>query len=264
MPYRIDLPPIAGDALDRLIELGALDVDASADGRIAALMPDSVPPDQVTSTLGVETTAISPGVGRDAGSVWLLRPRPIQVGRVRIVPGHMDAEPGALRLIDGPAFGTGLHPTTALCLEILSEIVDGDRTGAVLDVGTGSGVLALAALTLGVPRALGIDIDTGATLVAEQNARLNGLDGRLDLAHGGPEAVTGTWPLVLANILAAPLMQIAPSLVRRVGHHGRLVLSGIPLSVADEVVRVYRNLGMHGLDTRSRAGWVALVLQASW
>jgi ribosomal protein L11 methyltransferase len=76
--------------------------------------------------------------------------------------------------------------------------------------------------------------------------------------------VTGTWPLVLANVLAAPLVEMAPALVRRVGHHGQLVLSGIPASVEGDVDRAYRQLGMRRVGVRTRAGWVALLLHASW
>jgi ribosomal protein L11 methyltransferase len=125
-------------------------------------------------------------------------------------------------------------------------------------------VLALAALMLGVPRALAIDIDAESLRAAADNARLNGLDQRVQLARGGPETVTGTWPLVLANVLAAPLIEMAPALVRRVGHQGRLVVSGIPSSVEAEVDRAYRRLCMRPVEVKSRAGWVALVLQASW
>jgi ribosomal protein L11 methyltransferase len=93
---------------------------------------------------------------------------------------------------------------------------------------------------------------------------MNGLGERLEVARGGPETLSGTWPLVLANVLAAPLIEMAPALVRRVGHHGELVLSGIPSSVEQEVERVYRHLGMRRVRVTSRAGWVALVMQASW
>jgi ribosomal protein L11 methyltransferase len=264
VPYRVDLRCGGDTTFDRLVELGAIDVELSPGGGVAALIPDNVTPDRVAAALGVDDVPVRPAIGRDAGSVWILRPRPARIGRVRLVPSDTEAEPGALRLIDAAAFGTGLHPTTALCLEELAEAVQIARPDAVLDVGTGSGVLALAALLMGVPRALGIDIDDEALRVAAENARINGLDGRLQLTRGGPETVAGTWPLVLANVLAALLVEMAPALVRRVGHQGRLVLSGIPRSVERDVDETYRRLGMRHVCVKSRAGWVALVLEASW
>jgi len=251
VPYRIDLRSARGDALDRLIDLGALDVEPLPGSGLAAVMPDRVPPAEVARALGVDRVPVSPAVGRDDDSVWVLAPRPVRVGTATIA------------MVDSAAFGTGLHPTTALCLDALQDLVVA-APERVLDVGTGSGVLALAALRLGAPRALGIDTDAESLQVAAENARLNGLDAQLDLAHGGPETVSGTWPLVLANVLAAPLIEMAPALVRRVGHHGRLVLSGVPESVEPDVSHSYRRLGMHRLDVRSRGGWVAIVLQASW
>jgi ribosomal protein L11 methyltransferase len=264
VPYRVDVTR-AGDAtLDRLVELGALDVEHSPGGGIAALMPDGVGAEQVALALGVADLSVSPAIGRDAGSVWTLSPRPTRIGRLWIVPADADAEPGVLRLTDSAAFGTGLHPTTVLCLEAIEDALQPTPAATLLDVGTGSGVLALAALLMGVPRALGIDIDAAALRAAAENARLNALDWRLELARGGPDAVVGTWPLVVANLLAAPLVELAPVLVRRVGHHGRLVLSGIPSSVESDVDRAYRRLGMRRVRAQSRTGWSALVLQASW
>lgn len=264
MPYRIDVRNVGGGALDRLIDLGALDVDQSAPGAVAAVMPDSVSPFQVARALGIDEVVPSPAVGRDDGSVWILAPRAIQVGRLRLLPSGAQPEPGAVRLIDGPAFGTGLHSTTAMCLEALADIVESDPPSAMLDVGTGSGVLALAALVQGVSRALGIDLSGDAVHAARDNARLNGLGHRLHVVRGGPEALAGMWPLVTANVLAGPLIELAPTLVRRVGHRGRLVLSGIARAVAADVTHAYVHLGMRHLDERERDGWVAVVLQATW
>jgi ribosomal protein L11 methyltransferase len=134
----------------------------------------------------------------------------------------------------------------------------------MLDVGTGSGILALAALLLGVPRATGIDLDADALPFAARNAELNGLGDRLHLVHGGPDALAGTWPLVMANVLAAPLIEMAPLLVRRLGHHGELVLSGIPASLERDVTKAYTRLGMTRIRATARGGWVALLLRASW
>ena len=272
MPYRIDLPDGDPDvspdmidiALDQLIALGALDIERSGNRSIAALMPDGIAIEQIAAALGVRDIAVSPAAGRDADSVWILSPRSVRIGRLQIVPADEDAERDALRLIDSAAFGTGLHPTTALCLEALDELIQIATPDSVLDVGTGSGVLALRALMLGVPHACGVDVDDEALRVAMENARINGLSERLHVAFGGPDAVTGTWPLVVANVLAAPLIEMAPTLVRRIAHHGRLVLSGIPSSVEQDVEQAYRHLGMRTTDVTSRAGWSALALRASW
>lgn len=264
MPYRVDLQGGGEDAFDRLIELGAIDAEVSQDGRIAALMPDAVPAERVAAALGIDGLSVSPATGRDGGSVWILSRRPIHVGRVRIVPAHLDAGPGDLRLHDTAAFGSGLHPTTMLCLEAIDHAVATATPAGMLDVGIGSGVLSLAALILGVPRASGVDIDEAAVRAAIENARLNALDDRLQVTRGGPEAVTGQWPLVVANVLAAPLIEMAPTLVRRVGHHGVLVLSGITETLAADVEHAYRRLGMHRQHLTSRAGWVAIMMQASW
>lgn len=266
MPYRIDLHGVGPDAFDALVALGALDIDCPRQGSIAVLIPDRVAPEQVAFALGVDRDdiSVSPASGRDAGSVWVLAPRPISIGRLRVVPAGTEGEADVLRLVDAPVFGTGLHPTTALCLEVLEEEARIALPDAVLDVGTGSGILVLAALMLGVPRAAAVDIDDDAVCVAAENARINGVAARLQLTRGGPEAVTGTWPLVLANVLAAPLIEMAPVLVQRLGHHGLLVLSGIAASVERDVVEAYRRLGMHHVGTRSRSGWAAVIMRASW
>jgi ribosomal protein L11 methyltransferase len=266
VPYRVDLRNVGHDTFERLIDLGAIDADVSPDGGIAALMPDRVTPEQIAAALGVDdrSLSVSSAVGRDEGSVWVLRPRPIHIGRLQIAPAHTTVAPDTLRLVDGAAFGTGLHSTTALCLEAIQDVISIATPDSVLDIGTGSGVLALGALMLGVPRALGIDIDDEALSVAARNARLNALHERLRLIRGGPEAVTGMWPLVLANVLPAPLVEMAPALVRLVGHHGQLVLSGIPSSAEQEVEQAYCRQGMRRVRVTSRGGWVALVLQASW
>jgi ribosomal protein L11 methyltransferase len=263
VPYRIDISCPPEDALDRLVLLGALDIERVGDG-LAALIPDGVTPDAVVGVLGVTSLTVSAAVGRDNGSVWMLSPRAVRIGSVLIAPAGVAAPPGALRLTDSAAFGTGHHPTTALCVEALEEALTILIPDSVLDVGTGSGVLALTALAMGLPRAVGLDIDPDALRIAAENARLNNLAERLKLVLGGPDAVGGTWPLVVANVLAAPLIEMAPVLVRRVGSRGRLILSGISLSLESEVRLTYQRLGMRHIRSETRSGWTVLLAQASW
>lgn len=263
MPYRVDISDPPPDALDLLVRLGALDLEPVGDG-LAAILPDGVTPDAVSRTLGAAKVKISPAAARDDGSVWLLSPQPVRVGGILIASPKAAAAPNVLRLNDSGAFGTGHHPTTALCVEALEEIVTAERVTGMLDVGTGSGILALAALLLGVPEAVGLDIDADALKAAAENARLNHVSERLRLVPGGPDAVEGNWPLVVANVLAAPLIEMAPALVRRVGRRGRLILSGIPSSLEFEVRRAYEHLGIRHFGSRTRGGWTALTAEASW
>jgi len=263
MPYRIDISCPPRDVLDRVVELGALDIESVDDG-FAAIIPDGVTPADVASALGVESVAVSRAIGRDDASVWMLNPRAVRIGSVLIAPPDATAPSEALRLTDSAAFGTGHHPTTAMCVEAVEEAVTLETPHCLLDVGTGSGVLALTGLLMGVPRAVGLDIDAGALKAASVNARLNKLEDRLELKLGGPEALEGTWPLVVANVLASPLIEMAPVLVRRVGNRGRLILSGIPLSQEAEVRLTYARFGMRHVRSETRSGWTVVVMQATW
>jgi ribosomal protein L11 methyltransferase len=262
MPYRIDLHGAPADAFDRLVELGAIDVELTDEG-VAAIMPDGVTAASVANALA-GNVRVTPARGRDNESVWMLSARPVRAGRLRIVPADWPPEAGALRMVDGPAFGTGLHPTTALCLEALDDELAAWHPERVLDVGTGSGILALAALSWGVSRVVAIDIDAEAVRVAAGNARINGLSSRLHVVHGELAALSGSWPLVLANVLAAPLVDMAPMIARHVGRSGRVVLSGIRSSLASDVDQAYRRVGMRQVRAQSRDGWSALTFHASW
>ena len=109
-----------------------------------------------------------------------------------------------------------------------------------------------------------IDVDALAVTATAANARLNELTNHLHIVRAGPEELSGRWPLVIANILAAPLIEMAPTLVRRVDRQGQLLLSGIPASVAPDVERAYTRLGMRSMEVRTRAGWVLLGMRATW
>jgi len=276
VPYRIDLPDLPDSALDRLLDLGALDVERTAHG-LAAIMPDAVTPAAVDAALDTSGTRVSPAVGRDDDSVWTLSLRPVRTRRLTIVPvadsGDHEAAPRAtvlaasrrtVLIADTPAFGSGLHATTGLCLDAIDDITAVSTVFRMLDVGTGSGILALAAVALGVTRVVAVDLDRGALEAAARNGMLNGVTTSIALVHGGVDAVRGTWPLVAANIRAAELMAMAPLLVRRVASNGHLLLSGIPRGVRDDVTRVYDRLGTVVVESREREGWSAVLLRPTW
>src|SRR5712691_8637496 len=108
MPYRIDISSPQHDALDQLVQLGALDIEPVSD-RLAAIIPDGMTPDAVAGALGVARVTVSRAVARDNGSVWLLSPRAVRIGTVLIAPPKVAAPPDALRLTGSTAFGTGHH-----------------------------------------------------------------------------------------------------------------------------------------------------------
>ena len=154
-----------------------------------------------------------------------------------IVPSWAKApDPQAVNLMLDPglAFGTGSHPTTRLCLKWLERTVRGGER--VLDYGCGSGILAIAALRLGARDALGVDVDPQALVAAHANAARNGVNARFVNADTAPDFQAD---LVAANILANPLILLAPLLAGYLRKEGRIALSGILESQAEEVMSAY-------------------------
>lgn len=176
--------------------------------------------------------------------------------RLAVVPEGREAPPGrvALHLDAGLAFGSGSHPSTALCLEWLEATVGGGER--VCDWGCGSGVLAIAALLLGASEALAIDIDPQALQATRRNAARNGVLTRLSVCT--PALAPGVpCDLLVANILAGPLVELAPELGSRLRPGGRLALAGLLAGQAEALARAYA--GAVALEVvAERDGWVLL------
>lgn len=200
----------------------------------------------------------------DWAEAWKAYWKPARFGRRLVVaPSWERYESGpdeaVVRLDPGMAFGTGTHASTALCLETLDAL---PRPGpTVLDVGTGSGILAIAAALLGVERVTAIDVDPVAVRVAEENVRANGVADRV-VARQGEAAgePSAAYDLVLANIVADVLAVIAPDLARVLAPGGTLVLSGIVAPERERVEAAFRREGLAVSGAREREGWVALTL----
>lgn len=165
---------------------------------------------------------------------WKEHFKPLPVGkRLLILPSweNPDAaeERQVITLDPGMAFGTGGHETTRLCLECLEQILTEEAAPElpVLDLGTGSGILAIAAAKLGAKRIDAVDIDPQAVLVAEENCRLNRVSDAVACSTTPLEQLPGGYRIILANILAEELVRMAPELTRRLLPGGLLVLSGI-------------------------------------
>jgi ribosomal protein L11 methyltransferase len=171
---------------------------------------------------------------------WMEHFKPMRFGnRLWICPtGYEPPEPTAVNVILDPglAFGTGTHPTTALCLEWLEGLDLASRT--VLDYGCGSGILAVAALKLGASSAHGIDIDPQALTASQDNAQKNGVEGRLTLSFPGDQGLPLA-DVVVANILAGPLVELAGDILSRLKPGGHLALSGILAEQAESVRVAY-------------------------
>lgn len=210
-------------------------------------------------------TAVSPYDDVDWTEHWRRHFSPLAFGPeedpIWIVPSWLEVPAGArhaLRIDPSSAFGTGLHPTTALCL----EWVWSERPLELLDVGTGTGVLALAAARRGARRVAGIDNDPEAVRVAIENRALNGPEVAGVVFSGTPAAeLKGRFETVVANILAGPLMTLAPALVARLAPGGTLVLSGLLPTQADEVVLAYEAEGCLPLALSVRGEWARVLLR---
>ncbi|HIQ44135.1 50S ribosomal protein L11 methyltransferase [Ectopseudomonas khazarica] len=190
---------------------------------------------------------------------WMDNFQPMRFGqRLWIVPSwHAAPEPQAVNLLLDPglAFGTGTHPTTALCLEWL----DGQQLEgcSVIDFGCGSGILAIAALLLGAPQAVGTDIDPQALEASRDNASRNGIDPARFPVYLPADMPQQQADVVVANILAGPLVALAAQITSLVRGGGRLALSGILAEQAEEVRAAYAEA--FDLDpTAVKDGWVRI------
>ncbi len=201
----------------------------------------------------------------DWTDAWKAGYVPQRIGRVVIVPSWLDDPIGpnevALRLDPGMAFGTGLHPTTRGCLTLLQEI--SPMPPVVLDVGSGSGILALAALRLGAERAVCYDTDPLAVEATLVNAAANDLAGRVTAHIGSLPATPAGDPyrLVLANLVAAVLIDLAAPLVAHTAPSGTLLASGIIETRADEVLAALTGAGFVPEDRLDDGEWVSLRLR---
>jgi ribosomal protein L11 methyltransferase len=201
----------------------------------------------------------------DWTEAWKAGYVPQRIGRVVVIPSWLDEPIGAgevaVRMDPGMAFGTGLHPTTRGCLTLLQGLEP--MPLRVLDVGSGSGILAIAAALLGEAEINCLDTDPVAVEVTLANAAANGLAGRVTAAQGTlPELPAGEpYPLVLANLVASVLVELAQPLAAHLAPGGTLIASGIIEGRADEVAGALRSAGV-GVEERLHEGeWVSLRLR---
>jgi len=275
---RVEVAPEVADAVANfLLEAGASGVLTEANGartRLEAPVPAAAEAQAVAAveryltSLGEiapaargATLAAVPVPAVDWEALWRQHHRPVAVGRRLLVAPPWDVPRPAGREVlviePGMAFGTGQHATTRACLEAIEAAVGTGQVRSALDVGTGSGVLALALARLGVERVVALDTDPAVVPLARANLARNGA-ARVALLAGPLAAVRGRFDLVVANLLADAIVAEAGALARAVGPGGRLVVSGLVAEQLPAVRAAYP--GWRVTETRAEGAWRTLTL----
>ena len=280
----VDTGEEATEALTNFLwELGAVGIVeeavASAPTRLRAFFPAAAADTALATRLdtyldGLRTLGLAAGpraalasvADADWAAAWREHFRPIAVGRTLLVTPPWETPDSSDRVVlaiePGRAFGTGHHGTTAGCLELLEALVAADRPARAIDVGTGSGILAIAAARLGVTDVLACDTDPDAVAAAGGNAARNGVAGRVRAVVADAATLAAEpAPLVVANLLAAAHRTLGSRYRDLVGSGGALVLGGLLDAEADDVTAALAAHGFRREAARSLEGWTSLALR---
>lgn len=215
---------------------------------------------------GVEYKLETSGIEQeDWQNAWKKYYHAMDIGqRLAIVPGWetYDTDRIVITMDPGMAFGTGTHETTSLCLETLDSMVKGGER--VLDIGTGSGILAIAALKLGAAEAEGVDIDPMCVRTAGENAARNGVADRFKVLVGDlSDKASGQYNIITANIVAAAILSLAPHVPVLMAPDARFIASGIIDERKDEVLAGLRAAGLAPVEVKEKRGWVCIICKKS-
>lgn len=275
-----DDPNGEGTATGSLRVYGYLPVDDQLEDRKQKILEALWHLGQILPVPEIQTRPVA---NLDWSEIWKEHFQPIQIGEeLIIIPAWMEENSDrrtAIKIDPGLAFGTGTHPTTQLCLEIIAGLLDANKASRIdrsrsaltmIDVGCGSGILGIAAMKLGVDAVLGVDLDPEAVESARKNAAINGIDQGLDLEVGSLEEImsgkyllsSGT--LVVANILAPVIIRLlAAGLGKILTDEGKLILSGILDEQETEVLAAIQSAGLRLVDKKQMGDWIALVADRS-
>lgn len=202
----------------------------------------------------------------DWSNAWKKYYHPVQVGEHLVVCPSWEAydrqpDDVVLTLNPGMAFGTGTHDTTRLCMELLEKYITPQDT--VLDVGCGSGILAITAALLGANKIIGCDIDEVAVKVAGENAALNGVQDRIAFHQGDlTSQVEGSFQIICANIVADVIIRLSKDAGRYLAKDGIFITSGIIDTREQDVLNALEQNGFQVIERRTSGGWVALACKA--
>jgi ribosomal protein L11 methyltransferase len=202
---------------------------------------------------------------QDWNETWKKGIQPIDAGEnLIIVPPWETAHTDRTTLVIDPgmAFGTGHHETTRFCLAQIERLTPLTKKERFLDVGTGTGILAIAACTLGFKSAVAVDTDPLAVDAAARNAALNGLEG-IEVMEGGIEKTSGKFDMIAANLLSEILIAIANDLAERLAPQGIALLSGIMTGQEYDVITAYKTLGLTLVEILPDGKWVSLIFSVA-
>jgi ribosomal protein L11 methyltransferase len=243
------LPGVRAPKRGEAIVIAFYDDQANADDAVASVkehLPDA-------------PVVVEPVVEQDWSVAWRERIKSVQVGRLWVGPPwekpNAPADKVCLFIEPKMAFGTGDHPTTSLCLAAVDAFMASHPGCSVLDVGTGTGVLAFAAKKLGSGLTVGVDNDPISVELALECAAENGLSG-IELSGKTLKEIPGTFDLVLANILANTLIDLAPLIAPKVKE--RLVMAGVLVHQADDVKKAYRERGLVEAGDAIEGEWIRI------
>ncbi|KAA0972598.1 50S ribosomal protein L11 methyltransferase [Aureimonas fodinaquatilis] len=252
--------------------IAIIEIDEAADiHEVSAYFenPDQIDPASIRAVFAPLTPEVEDLPDIDWMASVLADLKPVRAGRFLVHGAHdrdrVEAGDIGIEIEAGQAFGTGHHGTTAGCLMLIDEIVQKFAPANALDLGTGSAVLAIAVAKLAEIPVLATDIDPVAVDVAEENVRGNGTDEHVKtvVATGFDSPAfqqAGPFDLIIANILAGPLMTLAPEMEQQLAPGGNIILSGILTRQRDDVLGAYLASGLHHRKTVELGEWVTLHL----
>ena len=279
MPYHqflITLPDSVREiVVDRLMALGSLGV-IEGDGEMTAYFPDSSSPGSIIQELEISQELLSQAghpfvlkiehtvlADADWNESWKKSFRPVDVGtRFTILPPweHPSGDRIPLIIDPGMAFGTGHHETTRSCLVLMERYADSVGKSRFLDVGTGTGLLAIAARTLGFQMVIGIDTDPLAIDAAHKNIELNQSEG-IELRKGDIGSASGTYDMIAANLISSTLVQISGDIAARLAPGGIVIMAGILKGQDDEVAAAAEKAGLRRVERLLDGKWVTLAFR---
>lgn len=268
-------PEESVDALiNRMLEIGAIGFEEQAGGLAGYFQPNQSPAEICDELDGFRSVLKASGLDasfslshtvlaeRDWNEIWKKNFTPIDVGdNLTVIPSWLQSETDRIPIIIDPGmvFGTGHHETTRTCLSLIEQLSKRRTVRSLLDIGTGTGILAIGAGKLGFEEVVAVDIDPLCIDAAARNIAANRL-GNVMVKEGGISITTGTFDVIVANLLSEILTEIAPDLAARLHPGGIAILSGMLAGQEDGVIQAMISAGLACQEKITDNKWITLVM----